>query len=123
MSGRTEDYVRVEGAAMRQNISRVALSHGSEIALLVAKRVVWELADLIGETHGPTVVHEMLGEAKAGFQLDMAPPIKLDRGPDTIELLVNAVEGLSTITNQNREVIVTLASAIGALADEVRRGR
>lgn len=122
-AGQVQAYVRMEGAALRQYLTKVGLSHGPEMSLAVAKRCVWELADLMGELHGPTAVHEMLDEARAGFQLDAAPPIVLREEQSDLALAANAIEGLTTVTNQNRVAIATLVDAVGALMSEVRHGR
>lgn len=123
MSGQVQEYVRMEGAALRQYLTKVGLNHGAEVSLAVAKRCVWELADLMGEVHGPTAVHEMLDEARAGFQLDAAPPIALRDAPSDLALAANAIEGLTTVTNQSRIVIATLVEAVGQLMSEVRADR
>jgi len=122
-AGTLQPFVRSEGASLRNYLTGIALKHGDEVALAVAKRVVWEVCDLVGETHGPTVVISALDEARAGIQLDMAPPIEMAGQPDGLTLAAHAIEGLQTITNQNREAVVALIAAIRSLAAEVRRGR
>lgn len=118
---KVEGFVRAQGSVMRQHLIGLMLAHGDELGLLVAKRFFWEIAAVIGETHGPTAVLAIIDDARAAIQLDCAPTIDApDPGPD---LLVNAIEGLSTITNQNREVIAALVQAVGHLAQEVRSGR
>jgi len=122
-AGTLQVFVRSEGASLRNYLTGIALKHGDEVALAVAKRVVWEVCDLVGETHGPTLVIAALDEARAGIQLDMAPPIEMAGQPDSLTLAAHAIEGLQTITNQNREAVVALIAAIRSLAAEVRRGR
>lgn len=122
MSAKVEAYVRHEGASLRQYVAKIMLANGPVVSLAVLKRLAWELADIVGETYGPTVVHAMLDEARDGFQLDMAPPVAIADEPDNLTLVAHALEGLQTIGDQNRQAIASLVEAVSKLASEVRHG-
>lgn len=94
-----EGWVRAQGADMRKHVTMLLLNCSADIGRQVLARLVWEVVDLGGEVYGPTVAVDMLATAGAGLEIDHAPPIEIDDGPDP---LVQVIEGLTTVAEQAR---------------------
>lgn len=120
---RAAAYVRLEGANLRQYIAKVDVNHGADVAREVAKRCVWDLVDFIGKTQGPTWAVEILDHARAAYLLDEAPPINQYLEQDNLALVAQGLEGLQTLTHQNRQCLAALTDAVGALVAQVRAER
>lgn len=78
-----EFFVRAHGADLRKHLAHVFLGVGPDMGLAIAKRLVWEVTDMILESHGPTVAKDLFAELDAAIDLDIAPPLDLPAdGPD-----------------------------------------
>jgi hypothetical protein len=108
---RAEAIVRFQGASFREHLAKLAVGVAPDMILLVAKRMMWELADYVLEVHGPLAVKEMLGEADAAIQIDLPPPIVI---PEEVEPdpFMEMIRGAQASHDGMREAFTGLANII-----------
>lgn len=116
-----EDFVRAQGADFRSHMAKIFIGCGPDLGLKVIERQIWEAAQLCTEVHGAKVVTGLLNRVEFALHLDVPPDLDLTGIPDgdAPDPLVQALEGLVTIGEQNRQTIAVLARANLELAGQV----